>query len=73
MTAVAVTDQLRIETEAFRRGLILETSGPEGEVVKCLCPLTIPDEDLRQGLGILKEAFLAADAGPGSGAVRSAA
>jgi diaminobutyrate-2-oxoglutarate transaminase len=43
--------------EAFERGLILETAGSDGEVVKCLCPLTISDHDLYQGLAILKEAF----------------
>ncbi|HEV7370916.1 diaminobutyrate--2-oxoglutarate transaminase [Arenibaculum sp.] len=56
-------------TEAFRRGLVLETSGPDGEVVKCLCPLTISDEELRQGLAILEEAFATVAAGP----VRTAA
>ncbi len=46
---------------AFENGLIIETSGQDGEVVKCLCPLTIPDEDLVEGLDILeastKQAF----------------
>jgi len=46
----------KICAEAFRNGLILETSGPDGEVMKCLCPLTISDEDLHQGLAILKDA-----------------
>lgn len=41
---------------AFQRGLIVETSGPHGEVVKILAPLTTPDEILREGLGILLEA-----------------
>lgn len=43
--------------EAFARGVIMETSGPDGEVVKLLAPLTISEDDLRAGLGILKEAF----------------
>lgn len=43
--------------EAFANGLIIETSGPWSEVVKCLCPLTIPVEDLNKGLDILEEAF----------------
>ncbi|HSK40539.1 MAG TPA: diaminobutyrate--2-oxoglutarate transaminase [Arenibaculum sp.] len=65
----------RICAEAFARGLILETSGPDGEVVKCLCPLTIPDDELKQGLDILKQAFEAAARPSGStgNPVRSAA
>jgi diaminobutyrate-2-oxoglutarate transaminase len=43
--------------EAFRHGLILETSGPDGEVVKLLPALTIPDADLQSGLSILADAF----------------
>ncbi len=38
---------------AFARGLIVETSGPEDEVVKILAPLTTPDALLQQGLDIL--------------------
>jgi len=43
--------------EAFANGLIIETSGPWGEVVKCLCPLTIPLDDLNKGIDILESAF----------------
>lgn len=42
---------------AFENGLIVETSGPEDEVVKCLCPLTIPMSDLVCGLTILEDAI----------------
>jgi diaminobutyrate-2-oxoglutarate transaminase len=45
-----------IAGEAFRRGLLVETSGPEGEVVKVMPPLTIDRESLAQGLKILGEA-----------------
>lgn len=38
---------------AFERGLIIETSGPEDEVIKILAPLTTPDETLGAGLDIL--------------------
>ncbi|MFC7326533.1 diaminobutyrate--2-oxoglutarate transaminase [Marinactinospora rubrisoli] len=41
--------------EAFRRGLLMETSGPEDEVVKLLPPLTTTEEELRRGLDILAE------------------
>lgn len=42
--------------EAFKNGLIIETSGPNDEVVKCLCPLIIDEADLAKGLDILEEA-----------------
>jgi len=42
---------------AYRRGLIVETSGPHDEVVKCLPALTIGDADLDRGLAILSESF----------------
>ena len=45
-----------IAGEAFRRGLLVETSGPEGEVVKVMPPLTIDRESLAQGMKILGEA-----------------
>ncbi|MFG3343706.1 diaminobutyrate--2-oxoglutarate transaminase [Streptomyces sp. NPDC048018] len=38
---------------AFELGLLLETSGPHGEVVKLLPPLTATDDELDEGLGIL--------------------
>ena len=43
----------RISSSAFEKGLVIETSGRFGEVVKCLCPLTIPDDELNEGLDIL--------------------
>ena len=42
--------------EAFDKGLIIETSGAENQVVKCLCPLTISKEELDKGLDILQHA-----------------
>jgi diaminobutyrate-2-oxoglutarate transaminase len=42
--------------ESFRHGLIIETSGADSQVVKCLCPLTITREELDQGLDILEQA-----------------
>ncbi|MEV7446264.1 diaminobutyrate--2-oxoglutarate transaminase [Streptomyces sp. NPDC091204] len=38
---------------AFGHGLLVETSGPEGEVVKLLPPLTLSGDELDEGLGIL--------------------
>jgi len=38
---------------AFKRNLVIETSGSEGQVVKVLTPLTIETEQLDRGLDIL--------------------
>ena len=46
--------------EAFRRGMIIETGGPNDEVLKCLCPLTISDAELESGLTILAQSVAAA-------------
>lgn len=43
--------------EAFSRGMIIETSGPDDEVVKCLVPLIVTDEQLQQALEILDASF----------------
>jgi len=45
----------RITELAFQRNLIIETSGSHGQVVKVLCPLTIPVTELAQGLNILHD------------------
>ena len=49
-----------IVAEAFKRGLVIETSGAHGEVVKCLASLTIGDDELKRGIDILDQAFDAA-------------
>ncbi|MFB7940487.1 diaminobutyrate--2-oxoglutarate transaminase [Streptomyces sp. NPDC004779] len=41
---------------AFELGLLVETSGPGDEVVKLLPPLTVTDDELDEGLGILARA-----------------
>ncbi|MEE2879140.1 MAG: diaminobutyrate--2-oxoglutarate transaminase [Pseudomonadota bacterium] len=43
-------------SRAFEKGLIIETSGADDEVVKVLAPLTTPTETLQKGLDILLEA-----------------
>lgn len=40
---------------AFERGLLMETSGPDSEVVKLLPPLTVSDAEIDQGLEIIRE------------------
>jgi diaminobutyrate-2-oxoglutarate transaminase len=45
-----------IASACFERGLIIETSGSEGQVIKCLCPLVITEKELAAGLKILRNA-----------------
>ena len=45
-----------IVKECYDNGLVIETSGAEDEIVKCLAPLTIEEGELLQGLGILAAA-----------------
>jgi diaminobutyrate-2-oxoglutarate transaminase len=49
----------KVAAAAFERGLLVETSGPEGEVVKLMPALTIELDDLRQGIEILDDAVTA--------------
>lgn len=48
----------RVTAIAFTHGLIIERSGPQDEVIKCLPPLTIGYAELEEGLGILEQALL---------------
>ena len=43
----------RISRAAFAQGLIIETSGNRGQVLKCLCPLVISAEEMAEGIDIL--------------------
>lgn len=49
----------KIAAEAFKRGLIMETSGPKDEVFKLFPPLTIDDEGLEKGFAIIEESIKA--------------
>ena len=44
---------------AFERGLLMETSGPDGEVAKLLPPLTLTDGEVEQGIDIIRESVAA--------------
>ncbi len=46
-----------ITQRAFKKGLIIETSGADDQVVKLLCPLVISDDNLKKGIDILEEAI----------------
>lgn len=50
----------KITKACFRRGLIIESAGSEGHVVKLLPALNIPLEQLREGLEILRQAIVGA-------------
>lgn len=47
----------RICELAFGKGLVIETSGNHSQVVKCLCPLVISEEQIDRAMDILDEAF----------------
>ncbi|GAA1281147.1 MULTISPECIES: diaminobutyrate--2-oxoglutarate transaminase [Brachybacterium] len=46
----------KVTSRAFEEGLLVETSGPSDEVVKLLPALTIPDDQLSNGLDIIESA-----------------
>jgi diaminobutyrate-2-oxoglutarate transaminase len=48
----------KVTEKAFDLGLLVETSGPEDEVIKLLPPLTIDDETLEEGLQLLTKAVV---------------
>ncbi|MEV0620898.1 diaminobutyrate--2-oxoglutarate transaminase [Nonomuraea sp. NPDC050404] len=48
-------DAAKVCAAAFERNLLMETSGPESEVVKLLPPLTTTADELAQGLDILND------------------
>lgn len=44
----------KITRAAFKKGLIIETSGSDDHVIKLLCPLTISEETLAKGIDIIE-------------------
>lgn len=45
-----------IAKTCFENGMVIETAGPDNEVVKFFCPLTITKAELDQGLNIFEKA-----------------
>ena len=45
----------QVTKTAFERGLLAETSGPEGEVLKLLPPLTMTNDEFERGMTIIEE------------------
>jgi diaminobutyrate-2-oxoglutarate transaminase len=46
-----------VQTAAFETGLLIGPCGTGGRVLKLIPPLTIPDDDLTEGLDILEKAI----------------
>jgi 4-aminobutyrate aminotransferase len=46
-----------VQSYAMEHGLLILTCGKYGNVIRFLYPLTIPAEQFRQGLNILKQGF----------------
>ncbi|WP_462417096.1 diaminobutyrate--2-oxoglutarate transaminase [Kytococcus sp. Marseille-QA3725] len=46
----------KIAAAAFEKGLMVETSGPDSEVVKLLPPLTVTDDEIDRAVAVLAEA-----------------
>jgi diaminobutyrate-2-oxoglutarate transaminase len=47
----------KITKKAFKKGMIIETSGADDQIVKLFCPLTITQENLEKGISILRESI----------------
>lgn len=47
----------KITRAAYKRGLIIETSGTDDQIIKLLCPLTIEQENLKKGIDIIEESI----------------
>lgn len=47
----------KITSNAFKKGLIIETSGADDHVVKFLCPLIISQDNLKKGIDIIESAI----------------
>jgi 4-aminobutyrate aminotransferase / (S)-3-amino-2-methylpropionate transaminase / 5-aminovalerate transaminase len=50
----------KLQAEALKRGVVLLSAGTLGNVIRVLVPLTVQDEVLEEGLGVMEEAFQAA-------------
>ncbi|WP_149183706.1 diaminobutyrate--2-oxoglutarate transaminase [Streptomyces sp. TRM49041] len=52
----------RVSRAAFNKGLLVETSGARGQVLKIMPPLVTDEDGLRHGTGLLADAIAAATA-----------
>lgn len=61
-----------ISRAAFRRGVMVETAGPQDEVLKLLPPLTIDEAQLRRGLEVILASVVEVDASGSDLGIRKA-
>lgn len=47
----------KITNLAFKKGLMIETSGADDHIIKFFCPLVISDENLKKGIDIVESAI----------------
>ncbi len=47
----------KVTKKAFQKGLVIETSGADDQVIKLLCPLIISEQNLIKGLDVIEEAI----------------
>ena len=45
-----------VQRTCFNNGLIMEKGGRNGSVMRCLCPLTITDDEIDRALTIFENA-----------------
>ena len=50
----------QVQQECFERGLLIGPRGSGGRVIKLIPPLTIPEDELSEGLDLLDQAIDAA-------------
>jgi diaminobutyrate-2-oxoglutarate transaminase len=56
---------MRIQRLCFQNKLVMEKGGRFGSVMRCLCPLTVTDEELDIAFGIFEKAVKEVDADVG--------
>ena len=49
---------MKVTRKCFEKGLIIETCGPDNQIAKILCPLTISNENLTLGLDVIEQSIL---------------
>ncbi len=47
----------KITSQAFKKGLMIETCGADDHIIKFFCPLVISDENLKKGIDIVESAI----------------
>ena len=48
----------KIAEKAFEKGLVIETCGRQSQVIKCLAPLVISEEELALGVNIIEKSII---------------